>query len=245
MNENNFTYAVVLTSCGRFDLLRKTVESFLQYADIPPTQFIIIEDSGDDKVRDAVAGLEAPFEFIINRLHLGQAASIDTAYAQVKTSYIFHCEDDWEFFRTGFIAESLLLLEAFPKISGVMLRGYDEYNKLCTLPMKELNGVRFFFAKPFGRCYFGCSYNPGLRRLADYKRVAPLAEIGNEESVSLVFSLLGYTTAHLVIPATCHIGWEQHTQDALRKPKNKFRKLRRKIQHWQWQKFGLPTKWRD
>ncbi len=33
----------MLTSCRRFDLLRQTIKSFLQFAYILPTQFIIVE----------------------------------------------------------------------------------------------------------------------------------------------------------------------------------------------------------
>jgi hypothetical protein len=46
--------------------------------------------------------------------------SIDRAYADVTTPFIFHCEDDWRFFRSGFIEESLLLLEHFADISTVL-----------------------------------------------------------------------------------------------------------------------------
>jgi len=96
-------YAVVLTSCGRFDLLRKTLQSFRQFADVPPAQFILIEDSGDARVHDAVAGCGFDIDVIVNAPRLGQTRSIDRAYARVTHDWVFHCEDDWEFLRTGFI----------------------------------------------------------------------------------------------------------------------------------------------
>lgn len=207
MSRVEFKYSVVLTSCGRFDLLRRTVESFLQFADILPTQFIVVEDTGDDKVRDVLAGLDAPFEFVINRQRLGQAAAIDVGYARVNTPYVFHCEDDWEFFRTGFIAESFILLDALPQASTVMLRGRDGHRKLRHLPAEELDGVKFFRAHPkFDKFHFGYGYNPGLRRMKDYQRIMPLAGIGKESEVSFVFLRLGFASAYLEIPAVCHIG---------------------------------------
>jgi len=38
----------VLTSCGRFDLLKPTLESFKKHNDYPLHQMIIIEDFGDE-----------------------------------------------------------------------------------------------------------------------------------------------------------------------------------------------------
>ena len=97
-------YSLILTSCGRFDLLRQTVESFLVHADVSCIKFVVVEDSGDESVRDVLAGFDAPFELVINRPMLGQAAAIDAGYAQVKTLLVFHCADDWEFLCTGFIS---------------------------------------------------------------------------------------------------------------------------------------------
>ena len=48
---------------------------------------------------------------IINEKRLGQMKSIDKAYSEVDTEYIFHCEDDWKFFKNGFIEKSMKLLE--------------------------------------------------------------------------------------------------------------------------------------
>ena len=56
----NKDYAVVLTSCGRFDLLRQTCLSFARYADILPRQFIVVEDSGCEEVREVLADISLP-----------------------------------------------------------------------------------------------------------------------------------------------------------------------------------------
>ena len=214
-------YSLVITSCGRFDLLRRTVASFLKFADVQPKQYILVEDSGDEGVREVLAPFNLPFEILVNQPNTGQQpsidrlhAAIDRAYAQVKFPYIFHCEDDWEFFRTGFIQESFIVLNALPKASAIMLRGRDEHQMLRRIAAQEIRGVRFCQPSPY--CYktfFGYSYNPGLRRLADYQKIAPLAKIkGGEAEVSCKFLLLGFTTAHLEIPACAHIGWERRTR---------------------------------
>jgi hypothetical protein len=45
---------LVVTSCGRFDLLRRTLASFDRYNDTPLREVFITEDSGDEAVRDCV-----------------------------------------------------------------------------------------------------------------------------------------------------------------------------------------------
>ena len=246
----NKDYAVVLTSCGRFDLLRRTVESFAAFADIMPKQFIVVEDSGDDKVRETLSGIDMPFEFVINRPRLGHAAAIDAGYALVKTPFVFHCEDDWAFFRGGFIGESFKVLDACPKASAVMLRGRDEHRYLKGLPYEEVDGVEFFRAHPkLHRYYFGYGYNPGLRRMSDYKRVAPLSKIGDEREVSFVFLRLGFATAHLEVPAVRHLGYGRHIPDSsIPAADSPFRqKMHRWHSRWKiriWRAFGLPARLR-
>lgn len=252
MGDSEIKYAVVLTSCGRFDLLRQTVESFLRFADVRPMQFIIVEDSGDDKVRDALAGLDFPFEFVINRPALGQDAAIDAGYALVKTPLVFHCEDDWLFFRGDFIRESFYLLEKFPKVSVVFLRGLDERKELRELQIQESDGVLFVLTYPkLHKQFFGYGYNPGLRRLADYQRVAPVAAVGDEGMVSWVFKHLGFYSAHLFIPAAAHLGWGR---SSVKKSGRGFAfRLQRKVNkisaRWknrakklQWRYFDFPGK---
>ena len=110
-------YSVVITSCGRFDLLRATIASLLPHLEVRPAKIIIVEDSCDTAVADAVQGFDGEFEILVNPVKLGQIASIDRAYDLIETPYIFHCEDDWEFFRSGFITESAVLLQQINNVS--------------------------------------------------------------------------------------------------------------------------------
>ena len=43
---------------------------------------------------------------------------MDRAYSNVTTPFIFHCEDDWEFYRKGFI-EDVEILTGQPEIEDV------------------------------------------------------------------------------------------------------------------------------
>ena len=166
-----FNYTLVITSCARHDLLRITLDSFIKYADLLPAATIIVEDGGVD----APAWLSSDHQknnlpntqFIKNDPKLGQVASIDRGYAEVKTPYIFHCEDDWQFIATGFVIPSYDILKEYSGISQVDLRGPAWGHTLVDDPRYP-----FKIAEPgWGGGYGGLAWNPGLRRLCDYKNV--------------------------------------------------------------------------
>ena len=52
------------------------------------------------------------FTILFNRKPLGQIRSIARAYQSAESEYIYHCEDDWELFRGGFLREELAISEA-------------------------------------------------------------------------------------------------------------------------------------
>ena len=88
---------LVITSCNRLDLLHRTLRTMRPWIEEIPHR-IIVEDS------DADPGLFDPFrdqgfQVLVNGRNLGQLPSIDLAYAECRTEFILHCEDDWEFTR--------------------------------------------------------------------------------------------------------------------------------------------------
>jgi hypothetical protein len=227
--EQEFT--VVVTSCGRFDLLRQTLVSLLAHLDRPAHRILVIEDSGEVAVAEAVAGLGAPVETLVNVPQLGQMKSIDKAYAAVTTPNVFHCEDDWEFFRTGFIGESFAILEARSDISMVGLRPRAELNPLVReLPGQRLGEVAYFALDPaLHPEYFSYSFNPGLRRMSDARALGPFAPIGHEADVSYAFKKAGFRIANLENPAVRHIGDGRHVDDPAqpKKARTPWAKLKR------------------
>ena len=222
-----------MTSCGRFDLLDRTLRSFFEFADRRPAEIVVIEDSGDESVRAVVAAVAPEAAVIVNRPQLGQMRSIDKAYAAAAAPYVFHCEDDWLFVRSGFIAESFAILDAFPDVSMVGLRPRAELNPLIRdMPAERLGDIAFFRLDPARHPeYFSYSFNPGLRRMADYRRFAPMAGIGREEDISYVFKKAGFRIANLEVPAVRHIGDERHVDDPTspRKARSLPRKLMRSV----------------
>jgi len=89
----------------------------------------------------------------------GQIAGIDKCIALVDKDYFFHLEDDWAFTRTGFIAESLQALED-PKCVCHWLRSRKDTNG------HPVEGDRM--ALGYNRRWHGFTFNPTLKRMADY-----------------------------------------------------------------------------
>ena len=218
---------VVVTACGRDDLLKETIESFVAFNTYPISEFIIVEDSGRPGVHEAYRQrLPWPVRTIYNETNLGQIRSIDIAYSHVKTAYIFHCEDDWEFFKPGFIEKSLEILESDPMIFTVWLRPYDDTSGHPIEP--EIRGNHRYMALNFANCWSGFTFNPGLRRMRDCARFLPYSrleglipkgekqslEIG-EVDLSIYHKLFGYRGAITLDPEgyARHIGWERHVKN--------------------------------
>jgi hypothetical protein len=208
----------VITSCGRFDLLEQTLKSFFSCNTHPIDQFLLVEDSGRREVLDVLRQFPVSFEVILNETPMGQMGSIDLAYAKVSQPLIFHCEDDWGFFRPGLLDDSIKVLEALPNVSMVsaiatgILDELDDVVVNC--PLSQMNGVDFFRipieAHPL---WFGYSLNPGLRRTSDYRKLGNFSAIGHEPELSLYFKSLGMSIAVLKEPAYTHIGEGRHVPD--------------------------------
>lgn len=179
----------VLTSCGRVDLLEKTLDSFFKFNTYKIDRFIITEDSADPEVFKTCTVLNTrkyhgKLEFIFNEKKLGQARSIDLAYSKVETPYVFHCEEDWEFYDDEFIEQSMQILEADKTVLQAWLRPKSDRILNDIKPEVYLIGgigVRDVLPKSFMvkgadngndlvvRDYMGFSWNPGLKRISDYK----------------------------------------------------------------------------
>jgi hypothetical protein len=202
-----------LTACGRPDLLEKTMDSFFKFNTYPIEKFKIIDDSTTKGVNDRLIEKykEHNIEWIHNTERLGQTKSIDIMYSDIDTKYIFHCEDDWEFTKHGFIEKSIPILEEHSYIVLVGLRAHNDTNGQ---PIEIYNKDFDLMAMNFQGIWHGFTFNPGLRRLAEYLLVKPYESIGWETELSIEYKKLGYRAAILKDKHVEHIGWNRHIQDA-------------------------------
>lgn len=178
----------VMTSCGRVDLLKRTFSSFMRHNDIPIEKYIIVDDSAGDKVREQIEEyitmFDIDFMLIFNKENIGQVKSIDTAYSFCETEYIFHCENDWEFYRMGFMSKSLGILEQRPEILTVWLRDHSDTNghpiddKIYHVQDYEMitTTYQLMALNALGGNWHGYTWNPGLRRRKDYDIIKPFEQ---------------------------------------------------------------------
>ena len=87
---------MVLTSCNRLDLLKKTIQSIPQQTLDKIATKIIVDDSADQECFSELReenenGYLKNWTILYNEQKLGQPSSIDRAYSYVNTEYVFHC----------------------------------------------------------------------------------------------------------------------------------------------------------
>lgn len=211
---------LVLTSCNRPDLLEKTLDSFFKFNTYPIKKYIIVEDSGKPTINNFLKEKYSEYNmlWIDNATNLGQMKSIDIAYSFVDTEYIFHCEEDWEFYREGFIEDSMEVLESDSKLIQVWLREVDDTNGH---PIEnEYHNVgskkyRLLITKYYD-VWNGFSFNPGLRRLYDYELIKPIQQFDGEPWVSVKYGDMGYRAAIFDKGYVKHIGWGRRAKDTLK-----------------------------
>jgi hypothetical protein len=174
---------VCVTSCNRPNLLFDTIESFLSLNTYPITKFVVIEDSNNENIIDKLSKQYSFMNIIFNNGNIGQIKSIDRAYKDIHTKYIFHIEDDYKFHgNSNFIKESIDILEENDNIHQVWVRHIENYNTSHNTiegmfehdTKLTSNGSPYkMVSSPHCGNWCGFSFNPGLRRLSDYHKIFP------------------------------------------------------------------------
>ncbi|KAB0491963.1 hypothetical protein [Pseudomonas vancouverensis] len=232
-HDSNIT--LVVTSCGRLDLLKATLESFDQFNTAAIREVFITEDSGDEKVQEVIpAHWKDHCTVFVNRPKLGQLASIDLAYEHVKTPYIFHCEDDWRFYRPGFVEDSMTILESRPDILQVWLRSYiydlQVHSPYISLgPRQVIDAVACYPLISDKPEWQGFSLNPGLRRIREYRLCAPFSGHSGEKALSERYAALNLAALTLEADAVMHIGFGLHVQTSVERQRKARRSRRERL----------------
>jgi GT2 family glycosyltransferase len=192
---------VVITACNRSDSLRIAFDSFVKYNTYPIKKYIIIEDSGYVGINDFVKELYPDLEILLiyNEENIGQPKSIDKAYSYVDSEYIFHMEEDWEFYDSGFIEYSMEVLRD-SSILLVWLRADGDTNGH---PIEEEvfvigDGIeyRLMSLGYLGR-WHGFTWNPSLIHYENNKKIGSYSRFGDagirtETNSSNFYKNLGY-----------------------------------------------------
>ena len=149
----------------------------------PMSEVIIIEDSCSKEMHKQLCDLYPDYTLILNGKNQGLINNIDRAYSLVKTKYVFHSEDDWEYTKPGFMEQSLNVIEHNHMIMQVWITGNVHNQKLETTVYNN-SGVPYQLAI-FGEAnitpsdqhlWHGFTLNPGLRSMRIYKEAAPWSQ---------------------------------------------------------------------
>ena len=217
----------VLTSCGRIDLLDKTLSSFFKFNRFKMDNHYLVEDSVDDDVYKHVKKKwGSKLELLLNKKKKGQITSIVETYNKINTPYIFHCEDDWIYTRKNFVEDSLEILETDKKIIQVWLESRQSASRLDVFeygPLQKTKsklGFRKVFCKPGWEWgYF--SFRPGVKRMGDYKLIGGYGGFKNELDIGVKYKKLGFYTVIIENPAVQDIGLDRTIFDPTRKWPNR------------------------
>lgn len=159
---------VIITSCGRFDLLQDTIDALLKHSKDEINNVFVYDDYGkmsQDMLKDffgLVHLYDGTPEVKITKgeENIGQVAAIDFLMRHVKTEYYLHLEDDFVAIKGDFLDEAIRFLKQ--GFGSVSLRGSNpkDHNG-----QPVLDNVMQRWAD-----WSGWQYAPSVRRLKDYDK---------------------------------------------------------------------------
>ncbi len=201
--------SVIYFSCRRVELLKRTIEAFNKFNTYPIKEFIIANDSGDPAIWEELRKTYPDYTIICHPENVGLVKSIDLGYSHIKTEYFFHSEDDLEVRRSGFIEKSLAIMTEKPEIEEVWLGNWNSHPVEATVYTAGEVPYRLiqdnYMRNETGNAWHGFSMACAVKRISDYLRVAPYADVPyvetiwhREQAIGEVYHSLGYRTAILM-----------------------------------------------
>lgn len=205
-----------ITSCGRFDLLQRTIESFIRTAGTGVNIKIYDDSAVKEQQEKIISTYGKVFDLYLGEERKGQAFALDFLYSKVQTPWLFHMEDDWEFLDTGYLQASANVLNSDVSIMVVGLAIMDIYFQLgAAVNLHEVGGV-WIYDHPRWRIdekhawWWGTIGSPNLKRLTDVKDLPKFSSVyGEEEWDNTVWRNLveqGYKSVWLEKCYVKHIG---------------------------------------
>ena len=172
---------VALLSCGRFDLLRLTIESLIRKSSQRIDEIIVTEDSGLPDAERRLDEVLRPFGILVTKFVHGERhgifACMDEIYRRVNTPYVLHLEDDWvcTSSKSDFVQRSIKILKARPDILQVWLRAPQDCNgHPLEQDTHDVEGAKYrLLSTGFEGIWHGYSNNPNIRRISDYSLLGP------------------------------------------------------------------------
>jgi hypothetical protein len=205
-----------LTSTGRPDLLKTTLETLLATDASSFQDIIIIDDLASAECAQVVRELCPHANLILNDTRLGHHRSVDRMYRLVRTQFIFHCEDDWRFDPVPIVEDCFKALLAIRDASVVCVRALDDLHEgsLKEAELVEIEGSQFWLRSITARpIWNGFTFNPSLLRHALWQEHGPYAKYPSEAAISEHMKARGLRIVQPVRGNCWHIGAGRHVED--------------------------------
>jgi hypothetical protein len=140
-------------------------------------------------------------------------------YRSVKTPFIFHCEDDWQFDPIPVVADCFKALLAIRDASGICVRASDDLspeglNTLIGGELREIEGQQFLLCSPTAKSIWtGFTFTPNLLRRSLWEKHGPYAKYPGEAAITQHMKAQGFRLGRLVHGTCRHIGAGRHIID--------------------------------
>ncbi len=205
---------IIVTSCDRFDLLERTLDSFFALNKYPYVAFHIHNDSLNlppIEIMDKYQGKNITLHYGTKR---GLSASWDYLVGLVDTEYFFSIEEDWEFFgNPNFIEESIALLLHYDQVWIRDKKDHSHPISTNEFPFYFTDEKKTKFAAVLKtKDWCGFTFNPSVRRLSKWKEWFPNGISGKDEIELSRELYYGYTAVSLVNSSIRHIGGGRHSK---------------------------------
>lgn len=206
---------IICTSCDRFDLLERTLDSFFALNKYPYVAFHVHNDSVFRVPKSIV------YKYLEKNItwhsgtKRGLSASWDYLVGLVETEYFFSIEDDWLFEgNPNFIEDSIILLNYADQ---VWIRDKKDHShpidkKEFTFHFTDEKRIKFSSVLKT-KDWCGFTFNPSVRKLSKWMEWFPKGIAGKDE-IELSIQLLGrYNAVSLVNSSIRHIGGGRHSNN--------------------------------
>jgi GR25 family glycosyltransferase involved in LPS biosynthesis len=154
--KNNKKFPLItftITTCKRYDLFEKTINSFLNCCtDVHLIdKWFLVDDNSSEEDREKMKKNYPFFDFYFKEFsEKGHPRSMNIIREKVKTPFIFHMEDDWQYvFRQDYITRCLEVLSYDESYGQCLInKNYGETEKdvfiIGGFPKKTMRGLRYY-----------------------------------------------------------------------------------------------------
>ena len=159
--------SVIVTTYDRYELLEKTIYSFLKHCTYKNLELILCDDGSPKIIQEKLKQL--PFDkFFFSNTNKGFCHNINKGHNFASGEYIFYLQDDWLFVgQNDFLEKGIDLLSENPKIGIVKyrcnLKDFNKYERCTTISGKHYILISKNQKKWRSRLYI-YSDNPHLKR---------------------------------------------------------------------------------